>query len=69
MQEVTATFLDEITVFDPETGEATEVEMWKDPISGGIFGVDSAFLDNDVEKIVSPFDSRRILVLPYEEIE
>lgn len=52
-----AIFIQEITVIDPETKGDVQVEMWKDPVSGGIFGIDSSFLESeDIKVIASPFN-------------
>ncbi len=63
-------FVMEITVPDPDTGEPIAVEIWKDPESGGLFGVDASFLDQVREDgIPSPFNAETRLRLPAEEVE
>lgn len=39
------TFICENTVIDPDTDDAVPIEIWKDNVSGGIFGIESPFLD------------------------
>jgi hypothetical protein len=51
-----AKFVQVINVFDPDTGGKVELEVWKDPTSGGIFALDSSFLDQVEDSIVSPFN-------------
>jgi hypothetical protein len=62
---VEAIFIQEITVVDPDSKGAVEVEIWKDPVTGGIFGIDASFLDHTDRKfVVSPFDKKVVLRLP-----
>ncbi len=53
---VDARFVTQITVADPDTGHSAEMEVWKDPVSGGLFAVDASFLDQVSETIPSPFN-------------
>ena len=53
-----AKLITEITVFDPDSQMFVEVAIYKDPVSGGIFGVDSSFLANTDEDVVSPFSKK-----------
>jgi hypothetical protein len=65
-----AVFVMEIAVPDPNTGEAVAVEIWKDPASGGLFGVDASFLDQVRDNgIPSPFNAETRLRLPAEAVE
>lgn len=68
MKEVTGKFIKEIIVTDPDGGGEVAVEIWKDPESGAMFGVDSSFLDQaDAGKpprIPSPFNERTLILLP-----
>lgn len=53
----TAKFVDEIFVIDPDTNGEVAVSLFKDPVSGGIFGIDSSFIDSvteDYEDSVPP---------------
>jgi hypothetical protein len=53
-----ATFVTEVKVVDPDTGNEIEVEIWKHQ-NGGMFGMDSSYLDQcsdpDFPTIVDPF--------------
>jgi hypothetical protein len=62
-KEVKAIYAGEVTVKDPETGNEVEMEIWKDPETGGMFGVDSTFLDQVRDYVPSPFDSSVMLKL------
>jgi len=62
---VSAKFIREIEVKDPDTGGVVEVELWKDSESGGIFGIDSSFLDQVRDEILSPFNQKTVLVLAH----
>lgn len=62
---IEAIFIQEITVIDPETKGEVAVEIWKDPVSGGIFGLDASFIEQMTEQIIpSPFDRKLKLRLP-----
>ncbi len=63
---VDARFITEITVRDPDTGDSVELEVWKDPVSGGLFALDATFLDQVAETIPSPFNPHSILRLREE---
>jgi hypothetical protein len=62
-EQVQARFVHEVTVFDPDTGGAIEVEIYKDPQSGAMFGVDSTFTDQISDTIPSPFNAGTTLHL------
>lgn len=70
-QSVIAIFVTEISVIDPISNLPVEIEIWKDPISGGLFGIDTSFLDQVSEGIVSPFavDEDIVLLLELPEIK
>lgn len=53
----------EIIVKDPDTNGDVAVEIWKDPLSGGIFGVDSSYLEQDTDVVHSPFNNGDLLHL------
>jgi len=62
-KKIAAKFVKEITVTDPDSGGDVEVELWKDPDTGGIFGVDSSFLDQVRDEVPCPFDRDAVMVL------
>lgn len=67
MKETTAKFIKEITVTDPDSGGDVEVTIMKHE-GGGIFGIDSSFLDQCFEddeeiKIPDPFNDGYLLRL------
>jgi hypothetical protein len=51
---VTAQFVSEVVVTDPDTKLPVHVAIYKEE-HGGMFGVDSSFLENTDKKVVSPF--------------
>lgn len=65
---VSCKFIKEITVRDPDSGGEVEVEIWKDPVSGGMFGVDTSFLDQVHDEVPSPFDRNVVFVLDEKQI-
>lgn len=53
---VEGVFIKKVLVIDPDSKGEVEVEIWKDPVTGGIFGIDASFLEHTDRKfIVSPF--------------
>ena len=54
---IAARWLSVVTVQDPDTRGDVVVELFKDPISGGIFGIDSSFLEQGDAVIINPFDA------------
>jgi hypothetical protein len=65
---LTAKFIQEVEITDPETGGVVPVEIWKDPESGAMFGVDATWLDQVGTQVPSPFNPGTMLVLPEEAI-
>ena len=61
-------FIKVIHVADPDTGGDVELEVWKDTESGGIFAVDSSFLDQVEYMVNSPFNDEKI-ELPQEQVD
>jgi hypothetical protein len=45
----TAKFVQEVTVTDPITGGEVQVSIFKDDSSGGMFGVDSSFIEQSFD--------------------
>ena len=68
MKTMKATFVKEITVIDPDSGGEVELEVWKDPSTGGIFALDASFLDQVKDIIRSPFDPSVALELSETEL-
>jgi hypothetical protein len=66
---VKAKFITCIKVTDPDFGGEVEMEVWKDPTSGGLFAIDSSFLDQVEETFQSPFNPSVTLSLPEDEIK
>ncbi len=60
---VHARFITQITITDPDTRAPVEMEVWKDPTSGGLFAIDASFLDAIAEEIPSPFNPHTSLHL------
>ena len=56
LPELQREYVSDVIVKDPDTGGDVDVEIWKDQTSGGMFGVDSSFIEQvrDVD-IPSPF--------------
>jgi len=45
-----------VTVMDPVLKSPTEVEIYRDPVSGGMFGIEAQFVEQKSDKIASPFN-------------
>jgi len=50
-------FIKEVYVEDPDTNAPIHIEIWKDTDSGGIFGMDSSFLEQ-VDEFYNPFNGK-----------
>lgn len=61
-----AKFVKEIEVTDPDTGGTVALAIYKTD-GGGMVGIDSSFLEQDVGPVFSPFDRGFLLVLDDEE--
>lgn len=55
-------YIDELCVTDPDSGDDVHVEVWKCMDSGGIFAIDSSFLEQ-VGEYSNPFTSE-LQVMP-----
>ena len=62
MNTVKGQFVKSVTVVDPDTGNEVEVEIWKDPESGAMVGIDSSWLEN-YEGMYSPFNHGTFILL------
>jgi hypothetical protein len=52
-----AVYVDDITVTDPDTQGDVDITIYKDSLSGGMFGVDASFVDaKDLDELSSPFN-------------
>ena len=61
MTTVKATYISTITVVDPDSKGQVEIEIWKDPESGALLGLDASFLDMVSAKVASPYNSKTTL--------
>jgi hypothetical protein len=70
---IEARFVTQITVTDPDSKGGVELEIWKDPTSGGLVGIDASFLDHVDDAIPNPFNPstklqlREEVVIPEDE--
>ena len=65
-----ANFIETITVIDPDTNAPVELEVYKDEQSGGLFAIDSSYLDQVVDnEIPSPFNKYYMLKLVYTSVK
>jgi hypothetical protein len=58
-----AIFIETITINDPDTNAPVELEVYKDEGSGGIFAIDSSYLEQVENEIPSPFKQLHMLKL------
>jgi hypothetical protein len=64
----TAVFVKEVTVTDPDSGGEVAIAIYKHENSGGMFGVDSSFIeqmfeDDEVAMIADPFNANSFVEL------
>ena len=45
-----AIHITEVTVTDPSSGGEVQVSIFKDPTSGGMFGIDSSFIEQNFDE-------------------
>ena len=61
-----AMFVQEVTVIDPDTQSPVQVSIYKDPTSGGMFGIDSSFVEQVLEcedsAVIEPFGNTSVLL-------
>jgi hypothetical protein len=78
MRNTTATFVKEVEVTDPDTKAPVKVAIYKHDSTGGMFGVDASFLeqnfeDDETPTVADPFVNNAIVELtedtpePYDE--
>lgn len=48
-------FIQEIQVIDPDSNAPVDVAIYKDVESGGMFGVDSSYISQEIGPVYSPF--------------
>jgi len=63
---LTCKLVDIVQVTDPDSGDTIELEVWRDPESNALLGVESSFMDGTSEHIYSPYNADSILNLPAE---
>lgn len=66
----TAKFVIDLIVTDPQTGNDVNVSMFKHEQSGGMFGIDASFIeqnfdDDDVPTVADPFNNDSIVELQF----
>ena len=59
---VKATYVTTVTVTDPDSGSPVDIQVYKDPESEAMFGVDASFLDQVTFTMPSPFNKGTVLV-------
>lgn len=65
---LSATFVQEITVIDPDNKSEVKISIYKHDSSVGMFGIDSSFIeqnfeDDDIPTISDPFNNNAIVEL------
>jgi hypothetical protein len=73
MRNTTATFIQEVTVTDPDTNAPVTVSIYKHDTTGGMFGIDSSFIeqnfeDDETPTVADPFVNNAIVELIEYEI-
>lgn len=59
-----AKFITEVTVTDPDSKAPVQVSIYKDMTSGGMFGLDSSYVEQEeLEEIKNPFNPKMKLTL------
>lgn len=57
-----AIFIQEVSVTDPESDAPVSISIYKHKTSGGMFGVDSSFLETleENESVIEPFNGSTV---------
>lgn len=63
MRHITAKYVKDIEVKDPDTGNTIGLEVFKDPESGAMFAIDASYTEMVSEEIPSPFNKGTMLNL------
>jgi hypothetical protein len=68
MKTNTAIFVTEVTVNDPDTNAPVLLEIYKHEQSGGMFGMDASFIDQNFDEdekptVADPFNNNSIVEL------
>ena len=60
-----ANYVTEVSVIDPDTKAPVEVSLYKDQVSGGIFGVDSSYLVtlSNEDPVIEPFNGNYVCLI------
>ena len=66
---IEAVYVTDVHVTDPDSGLPIELEVWKDPVSGGLLAIDASFVERVGEVITSPFNAHQYLHLVESAIE
>ncbi len=59
-----ARFVQEVEIVDPDSGQPVSVAIYKDPVSGGLFGIDSSYVEQVRDDVPNPFGNGGRLRLP-----
>lgn len=62
-------FIKEVTISDPEKNSVIFLEVWRDPVSGGAFGIDATYVDQVDDRIPNPFGNGGFIYLPERCVE
>lgn len=73
MRTTSATFIKEIEVIDPDTNAPVKVAIYKHDSTGGMFGIDASFIeqnfeDDETPTVADPFVNNAIVELVDYEI-
>jgi hypothetical protein len=73
MKTTSATFIQQVTVTDPETNAPVQLSVYKHDSSGGMFAIDSSFIeqnfeDDETPTVADPFTNNAIVELIEYEI-
>ena len=66
---IEAIYVTEVTVTDPDSKQPVDLEVWKDPQSGGLLAVDASFVERVEGIILSPFNRGTVLHLSERAVE
>lgn len=69
MKKVRCVYQKDAEFTDPDTKGIVTLEIWKDPESGALVGIDESYLASVQEQVFSPYNKNTILLMKEDFFE
>ena len=60
-------YIGKVTVTDPDTDAPVELEIRKLVVSGAMVGIDTSYIEQEVDEVYSPYNENTVIDIPEEE--